>query len=276
MSDSFDKRKRAGVAAVFWLIIALILLIVFLVNQDNIVRILKETEFFVHVFGDQPEFIENYELPEKELSETDVLVLEEEQILTETKTVETLPVDTVSIATSPEEEQIKNVVEEISSAEEVEDDNNVVQENPLITPQAMSNQHLYFVFVNTDGTIERKESVRSIPKSTTPLTQALQALITGPNTDERTKEYMTFIPSGTELLSVSIKDGIAYINFNDAFSFNQYGVEGYLAQLMQIVYTATSFSSIKSVRFLIEGEQSSYLGNDGVWIGEPLTRTDFK
>ncbi len=86
---------------------------------------------------------------------------------------------------------------------------------------------------------------------------------------------MSFIPEGTKLLSVSIQDETALINVSEDFSFNQYGVEGYIAQLMQVVYTATSFNTIKNVRFFIEGEQSSYLGNDGVWIGEPLSRTDF-
>ena len=43
-------------------------------------------------------------------------------------------------------------------------------------------------------------------------------------------------------------------------------VEGYVNQLMQIVYTATSFSTVNSVQFLIEGEKREYLGSEGQWI----------
>nr|WP_257225304.1 GerMN domain-containing protein [Treponema parvum] len=52
-------------------------------------------------------------------------------------------------------------------------------------------------------------------------------------------------------------------------------MEGYLGQLMQIVYTATSFSTVDSVQFLIEGQKKDYLGSEGVWIGSPLARSSF-
>ncbi len=266
MSD--DKRKRAGVAAVFWIVLALTLLIMFLVQQDNIVRILKDTEFFVHVFGEEPDFITNYDLPEREATPDDLDILAEEGSLTETRELIIPPLET------PEQEQR---VDEV-----IEEPQNIIVEAPVVESEAppvqavTSQQYLYFIFVNGDGTIERKESVRTISRTTAPLTAALKALLDGPNLDEKDKKYISFIPAGTQLLSVSIQDGTALVNFSEEFSFNQYGVEGYLAQLMQVVYTATAFNTIKDVRFLIEGEQSSYLGNDGVWIGAPLSRTDFK
>ena len=66
------------------------------------------------------------------------------------------------------------------------------------------------------------------------------------------------------------------IETSESFSFNKYGVQGYLGQLMQIVYTATSFSTIDNVQFLIEGQKLEYLGGEGVWIGSPLSRISFK
>ncbi len=283
MSDSSDKRKKAGIAAVFWIVLALILLIVFLVNQDNIVRILKETEFFVHVFGEQPAFIENYNLPEQKEDSDDIIVLGEKEAMPESIESETITLPEIidsSIKESIEEEPTN--IESIEPKEEIKEDISISstvetqEEKPEVVQTVTSKQSLYFVFVNGDGTVERKESTRVVPKSTTPLTASLQALLAGPNSDEKSKDYMSFIPSGTRLLSVSIQDGTALVNLSEEFSFNQYGVDGYLAQLMQVVYTATAFSTIKNVRFFIEGEQSSYLGNDGVWIGSPLSRTDFK
>ena len=85
---------------------------------------------------------------------------------------------------------------------------------------------------------------------------------------------MTLIPSGTKLLSAKVTDGVAYLNFNENFERNPDGVEGYIYSLMQVVYTATSFSTVKSVQFLIEGQKKDYLG-DGQWIGSPLSRYSF-
>ena len=87
---------------------------------------------------------------------------------------------------------------------------------------------------------------------------------------------MTLIPSGTRLLGASVSNGIATLNFSEAFSFNSVGVQGYLAQLMQIVYTATSFSTVNSVQFIIEGQREDYLGSEGTWIGSPLSRSSFQ
>ena len=75
-------------------------------------------------------------------------------------------------------------------------------------------------------------------------------------------------------MSASVKNGIAILNFSEEFQFNQFGAEGSLAQLMQVVYTATNFSTVKKVQFLIEGKKRDYL-TEGVWIGSPLSRSSF-
>jgi spore germination protein GerM len=83
------------------------------------------------------------------------------------------------------------------------------------------------------------------------------------------------IPKGTILLSAAVKDGIAYLNFNESFKFNTMGVEGYMAQLKQIVFTSTEFSTVKKVQFLVEGELVEFLSGEGVYIGKPLDRSSF-
>ena len=107
------------------------------------------------------------------------------------------------------------------------------------------------------------------------MTDAINALLAGPLPSEQSKDCMTLIPSGTKLLGASVKDGVAVLNFNENFEFNSVGVEGYIAQLMQIVYTATEFPTVKSVQFLIEGKRKDYLGSEGQWIGSPLSRSSF-
>ena len=86
---------------------------------------------------------------------------------------------------------------------------------------------------------------------------------------------MSLIPEGTRLLGASVKNGVATLNFSEEFEFNPVGVEGYIAQLTQLVFTATEFSTVKSVQFLIEGEKKDYLGSEGQWIGSPLARSSF-
>ena len=105
---------------------------------------------------------------------------------------------------------------------------------------------------------------------------AMRLLLKGPDASiAAEKNCQTLIPKGTKLLGIKISNGVAYLDFSEDFEINTFGVEGYNAQLMQIVYTATSFSTVKSVQFLIEGEKKEYLGSEGQWIGSPLSRNAF-
>jgi len=141
-------------------------------------------------------------------------------------------------------------------------------ETPKPVP-ATTTVKLYYVVIDADGSVNYKAVNRTVAKDS-PLTNAINALLAGPTFEE--KNCSTLIPKGTKLLGVSIKDGVATLNFSDAFEFNQDGIEGYLAQLKQIINTATEFSSVNSVQFLINGQKKEYLGSDGVWIGTPLGR----
>jgi spore germination protein GerM len=100
----------------------------------------------------------------------------------------------------------------------------------------------------------------------------MQMLIKGPNADEQGKGLVSLIPADTEILSVIIRGETAYIDMSEEFQYNGHGVEGYAAQLHQIVWTATEFSSVKNVQLLIEGRRIDWLG-EGIWIGSPLNRT---
>ncbi|MDR3124205.1 MAG: GerMN domain-containing protein, partial [Treponema sp.] len=66
----------------------------------------------------------------------------------------------------------------------------------------------------------------------------------------------------------------AYLSFSEDFQFNTYGVEGYIGQLRQIIWTATEFPNISDVQILIEGRRIDYLG-ERIAIGSPLGRDAF-
>lgn len=134
---------------------------------------------------------------------------------------------------------------------------------------------LYLIRVDDDGVISRHEVKRTLTVSDSPMSDALEALMAGPNTEELNRGFISFIPSGTRLLSAQVRGSTAYLNFNEAFMFNRYGIEGYAGQLKQIIYTATGFQNVKDVQILIEGQKREYLGGDGVYIGKPLSRASF-
>jgi spore germination protein GerM len=133
---------------------------------------------------------------------------------------------------------------------------------------------VYFIRLDGDGTILRTRAARSLAVSDTPMVDVLGSLIQGPTPEEERRGLISLIPRGTRVLNASIRGGTAYISFNEDFQFNTYGVEGYAAQLRQIVWTVTEFSNVKDVQFLIEGKRVDFLG-EGIPIGSPLGRESF-
>lgn len=66
------------------------------------------------------------------------------------------------------------------------------------------------------------------------------------------------IPEGAVVKSISVNDGICYIDFNEAFRSNHYGGStGELMTAYSIVNTLTELPNISRVQFLIEGEKSA-------------------
>ena len=141
--------------------------------------------------------------------------------------------------------------------------------------QKTMKSRLFYVKVSDDGQISLKSVIRTVSFVSTPLTETMKSLISGPERSELNKGLLNLIPKNTELLSIKISQGIAYLNFNEEFRFNSLGIEGYKAQLMQTVYTATEFQSVDKIQILINGELSDYLGAEGVFIGEPIDRDYF-
>ena len=276
------KKKRSGFTIAVVVLVVLVCFIVFLVKKDTIVTNLKETNFFERVFGATPEFVEKHEVTEKE-PETGT----KQTVVTEDSTVK-IKVETekkpqpAQEEAKPEKQEIKNNSEQTtkpatekepqnpSSAEKEKKTEAVTTEVPIIELQ------LCFVEIDSEGSVVRKIVKRSIPKDDSPLSTAMKLLLKGPDsTIAAERNCQSLIPEGTKLLSIKIQNGVAYLDFSEDFEINPFGVEGYNAQLMQIVYTATSFSTVKSVQFLIEGEKKEYLGSEGQWIGSPLSRNAF-
>ena len=107
------------------------------------------------------------------------------------------------------------------------------------------------------------------------MTETLNTLLEGPTSEELNLGLLNLIPDGTRLLSAAVRDRVAYLNFSEEFRFNPMGFEGLMAQLQQIVYSTTEFSTVERVQILIEGQLVEYLGVEGIFIGKPLGRDSF-
>lgn len=276
-----NKKKNGSLLTLACSLLALlVVLIVFLTQKNTIFTNLKETSFFDKTIGTTPEFVKNHEVEKKE-QKSETVELKDSAV--------TIKIESENSAIPEEKlaepkEETKTIYEEKTIESEktdsVKSENKKPEEKKEVKPQpkkaATTQLQLCFVEIDGDGSVTRKIVKRSVPKNNSPLTVAINELLKGPSVSSSSeKNCMSLIPSGTKLLSAKVIDGVAYLNFNDNFDINPYGVEGYVNQLMQIVYTATSFSTVNSVQFLIEGEKREYLGSEGQWIGTPLSRGSF-
>lgn len=288
-----DKKKnKSGLMLACWFLLGIILLIVFLVNKNTIIQNLKDARFFERVTGKTPQFIENFEAPPKKTESNGKVELQIEPGEAETSPSRendlSLTSNSVELQikkkeepeTKPEEKT--DTVVKPESPKETEKKETVTKTEETKTPEKkepavpMTSVKLYFVVVESNGSVTRKQVIREIPKSDSPLTNTIRALLAGTSSAE--KNCRTLIPAGTRLLGASVKNGIATLNLSEEFEYNQYGADGYRAQLMQLVYTATEFSTVDSVQFLVEGQRKNYIGSGEdvwMWIGSPYSRSSF-
>ena len=270
--NNSKKKNSTLFAAACVLLGLLVILIVFLVKKDQIFTNLKETAFFDKVFGSTPTVIENHEPAEPKKTETIPLKNDEVTIKIETEEpAKPAPADdVVSTGSTTGKSDATTVVKE----EKEQPKKQETEKKPAAT--GTTELQLCFVNIDGDGSVVRQVVKRKVAKSDSPLTTAINLLLQGPDTTlSAERNCMTLIPSGTKLLSAKVSGGVAYLNFNENFEINTYGVEGYIHQLEQIVFTATSFSTVNSVQFLIDGEKRDYLGSEGVLIASPLSRGSF-
>lgn len=297
-----NNKKNSGIGLALWTVAALILLILFIKNSSTIIKNLKTTGFFEKLGTKTPSVIQNASVPEEPV-ENDVQPLESVQIdLTNSNTKSSSDSNLISqnekteqqqqkVAREKSEEKEKNIAEKTQAQEiakkadeeKVSEKEKSAQEKKESTPakteapvpEKTMSLKLYYMAINADGSVARKEVTRAMKKSDSPLVDAVNALIQGPNVSEENLGCRTLISNGTRLIGASVKDGTATLNFSGEFEFNQYGIEGTRGQLQQIVFTATAFPTVSNVQFLIDGEKRDYLGSEGVWIGSPLSRNSF-
>ena len=139
-------------------------------------------------------------------------------------------------------------------------------------PPAGAERRLFFAAVGEAGEIAVTGVTRTIDASASPLTAALQTLFAGPDPGELNRGLITLIPPAATLNGVSVRERIAYVDVSESFRFNPLGRAGFDAQLRQLVLSATEFPGVEMVQLLIDGRRVDFLGSEGTYVGEPISR----
>jgi spore germination protein GerM len=287
------RKKRASVGILFWIAFVLFVAVVFLYNKQNIENVL-ETTGLVEVISDRigmsdeerPEVTRDGE-PEGGQSERpgDADGGTGDAGGGEESDAGAGGGDAGTPQRGPAEPEVELEPVEPEQTERTEDpdspeagglaaEEQKPPEEPEVQPRRRTST-VYFIRVTDDGTIYPEQVERIVSYVDSPMTQTLNKLLEGPTAEELNLGLLNLIPENTRLISAAVEDGVAYLNFNESFRFNPMGVEGFVAQLQQIIYSTTEFSTVDEVQILIEGQRVDYLGGEGIYIGEPISRSTF-
>ncbi|AEJ20853.1 Lipoprotein LpqB, GerMN domain protein [Gracilinema caldarium DSM 7334] len=280
------KKNNAPLGCLAGIIFVILLSGLLLLNKTIIEKNLKNTGFFEKILPKTTEYNKDREAPQEKPSPPSGTT--EKPIDSKQTQPQTTPTTPQAAPSRPQETIPKIETKPDTSTKQITQPEKTPQVapkdrsktvipagDPKETPPPTKERALYFMQITEDGSLIRTKVSRSIVVSDSPLVDVIQSLLSGPLDIEKKRGLISVIPSGSRLLSAQVKDGIAYLDFNDTFQFNTFGKEGYTAQLKQVVWTATEFPTVQGVQILIEGKRLTYLGGEGIRVDRPLTRTSF-
>lgn len=138
------------------------------------------------------------------------------------------------------------------------------------TPEEPAETIELAIYFSDDQAMYLMVERRILPKTETVAREAMEELIKGPKEAGRVKT----MPSGTRLLGVKIESGIAYVDFSKEIVDNHPGGSaGEIMTVYSVVNTLTEFSTIKKVKFLVEGKGIDTLAGH-MDLTEPLSRKE--
>ena len=103
--------------------------------------------------------------------------------------------------------------------------------------------HVYFV---------QGEQLVAAPRPGATALDAVRQLVAGPTRAERGRGFRTYVPSTTQVRSVSVADGIATVDLTAPFATGP-TPDSMLARLGQLVRTLTGLQGATSVQLLVDG-----------------------
>jgi len=102
--------------------------------------------------------------------------------------------------------------------------------------------------------------------------EALHSLLLGPTAAEIGDGVVSYIPQGTQLLDVKVKDTTALIDMSKEFATGG-GSLSTMGSVAEVVYTATSFSEVERVTIRIGGLSVEQIGGEGIDVSD-IGRSD--
>lgn len=113
----------------------------------------------------------------------------------------------------------------------------------------------------------------AVPSSPNVATNAMLALIAGPSASQKSEGLYSSVPVDTELLGLTIDDGIARVDLSGEFEAGG-GSFSLSSRLAQVVYTLTQFSTVEAVEFWLEGAPVTVFSDEGLVLDGPVDRVD--
>ncbi len=240
------KKKRTSLGCLFWIALVLLIVVIFLFNRENIKNVINKTNL--------KSLITSPENKEKQVQKPEVKITTIKPQKAKTTKSNEVTIKIEKQATPPQKKGTQK---------------------PQKPQFHIRKARIFFAYVDKSGKIHLKGVIKEVKFIDSPLRETLLTLLKGPDTLEMNRGLLTLIPKDTKIKNIYIKNDIAYIDFSEDFRFNTLGVEGLKNQLKQVVYTATEFNNINKVQILINGKIEKYLGPEGIYIGNPLSREDF-
>ncbi|NHM27503.1 spore gernimation protein [Desulfofundulus sp. TPOSR] len=118
------------------------------------------------------------------------------------------------------------------------------------TPQPLFLAVYYVKSTSQESYLVRE--VHQIPPAKDPALKAVQELISG---EPSTPGAIRILPPNTKVLGVTVKDGLATVNFSrEVLEHPSAGAEGEALAIQSVVNTLTEFPEIRQVSFQVEGK----------------------
>ena len=112
--------------------------------------------------------------------------------------------------------------------------------------------------------------MHKVPLNSHPARTAVELLLAGP----QNSELVSVIPEGTKLNKLTVKEHIAYVDFNDKFIKKKgLGSAGEILLVGAIVNTLTEFPDIQQVQLMVNGKKIDTVSGH-MDTSEPLSRSE--
>jgi len=102
----------------------------------------------------------------------------------------------------------------------------------------------------------------------------VRGLLAGPTAAERRRGLSSTVPSGSRLLGLTVKGGLATVDLSSRFASGG-GSASMNARLAQLVYTLTAVAGVERVNLRLEGRLVRVFSSEGLLLYQPLRRSDY-